>query len=120
MSASTTDVHTDTTGKDMPGRRRRRRRRHSAEFKQSAVSECMVAGVSIPTVALRHGLSTKIVRTWVIESERKPEPTGFGGNLSNSGGGRRDPCSGTAGRSPTPDAPGNHRLDLRPGTAPDA
>ena len=58
----------DTTGTDLLGRRRRRR--HSGEFKETVIRECMVAGVSIASVALRHGLNANMLRKWVIEGKR--------------------------------------------------
>ncbi|MBU3736687.1 MAG: transposase [Methylobacterium sp.] len=61
----------DTTGTDLLGRRRRRR--HSGEFKETVIRECMVAGVSIASVALRHGLNANMLRKWVIEAEHRLE-----------------------------------------------
>ena len=63
----------DTNGLDLMGRRRRRR--HSTQFKENVVRECLQPGVSIASVALRHGLNANMLRKWVIDGEHKlPAP----------------------------------------------
>ena len=59
----------DTNGLDLMGRRRRRR--HSTQFKENVVRECLQPGVSIASVALRHGLNANMLRKWVIDGEHK-------------------------------------------------
>jgi transposase len=41
------------------------RRRHSDELKTQVIAECRQPDASIAAVALRHGLSVSMVRTWV-------------------------------------------------------
>jgi transposase len=53
---------------------RRRRRHHSVFFKAEAVSACQQPGVSIASVALRHGLNANLLRRWVHEAERGNAP----------------------------------------------
>src|SRR5690606_14611495 len=63
----------DTNGLYLMGRRRRRR--HSTQFKENVVRECLQPGVSIASVALRHGLNANMLRKWVIDGEHKlPAP----------------------------------------------
>ena len=59
----------NTYGVDLMGRRRRRR--HSAEFKATAIRECLKPGVSVAAVALAHGLNANMLRKWVIDAEHK-------------------------------------------------
>lgn len=42
----------------------KRRRRHSPELKQQVLAECEQAGVSVASVALRHGLNQNLIYTW--------------------------------------------------------
>ncbi len=42
----------------------RRRRSHSAAFKRQVVEEASVAGVSVASVARRHGLNANMVHMW--------------------------------------------------------
>ena len=42
----------------------KRRRRHSPELKQQVLAECEQPGVSVASVALRHGLNQNLIYTW--------------------------------------------------------
>ena len=52
----------------------RHRRRHSPEFKQAVVAECRRPGVSLASVALRHGLNATLLRKWVVDAGGKSAP----------------------------------------------
>jgi transposase len=40
------------------------RRRYSREFKAQVIGECDVAGASVSTVAMSHGINTNVVHGW--------------------------------------------------------
>lgn len=48
----------------------RRRRKHTEAFRAEVVLAAQQPGVSVASVALKHGLNANLVRRWVVASER--------------------------------------------------
>jgi transposase-like protein len=48
----------------------RRRRKFTEAFRAEVVLAAQQPGVSVASVALKHGLSANLVRRWVVASER--------------------------------------------------
>lgn len=51
----------------------KRRRRHSPELKQQVLAECEQPGVSVASVAHRHGLNQNLIYTWRRARKRDAE-----------------------------------------------
>lgn len=86
-----------------------KRRRYSPEFKRQVVAEAAVAGVSVSSVARRHGLNANLIFNWrrrfgvtasagfvpaVIVPDRRPGHEMPGGQDAVPGGRMEVVCSG--------------------------
>ena len=64
----------------------RRRRKHTEAFRAEVVLAAQQTGVSVASVALKHGLNANLVRRWVVASERAAQaaPSSAGDRLAQS------------------------------------
>ncbi|MFA0814003.1 IS66-like element accessory protein TnpA [Microbulbifer epialgicus] len=59
----------------IPAKTPAKRRRHSPELKAKILTECQEPGISVASVALRHGINANLIHKWRREAAGKRKPT---------------------------------------------
>jgi len=55
------------------GQKRDGRRCYDPDAKRELIEACMLPGVSVASMALRHGVNANLVRTWISQYQRQAE-----------------------------------------------